>query len=274
MSKHLEKHKIFWLTSAGMVCVFIIFVFVLPKFSKKPIDEIIDTDSSSSVSNYAVQRDDAIQTYLLSQKQFSWKTQEKSLNLCVFEQLDPKKELFPLPLWIRCGEFILEKTGVKELSGVSLPILLSYPNELSFFDETRFTHKAPRDGALYAGDIKTIFSADVQKSIASFEQKSLSTMIQTLARKTLEMNATKTPMTVTGKMICLSHKDTNGPQTLECAYGLRDEHGMEYGLSDPKGAYLMNLPTDTTVTVTGVYTKAENTKYKAEGTIEIESVVK
>lgn len=33
-----------------------------------------------------------------------------------------------------------------------------------------------------------------------------------------------------GKVLCLPHKDTNGPQTLECAFGLQTDDGKNYAL--------------------------------------------
>lgn len=36
--------------------------------------------------------------------------------------------------------------------------------------------------------------------------------------------------TLSGEYVCLPHKDTTGPQTLECAFGLRTEEGKYYGV--------------------------------------------
>lgn len=36
----------------------------------------------------------------------------------------------------------------------------------------------------------------------------------------------------TGILVCLPHKNSDGPQTLECAYGLRTDDGVHYGLKD------------------------------------------
>lgn len=41
-----------------------------------------------------------------------------------------------------------------------------------------------------------------------------------------------------GEVVCLPHRDTSGPTTLECAYGLKTDAGQYYGL-DASG-----LPTD------------------------------
>lgn len=36
--------------------------------------------------------------------------------------------------------------------------------------------------------------------------------------------------TLTGEVVCLPHKDRDGPQTMECAYGLRTDVGEYYAL--------------------------------------------
>lgn len=36
--------------------------------------------------------------------------------------------------------------------------------------------------------------------------------------------------TLTGEVVCLPHADTEGPQTMECAYGLRTDTGEHYAL--------------------------------------------
>lgn len=36
--------------------------------------------------------------------------------------------------------------------------------------------------------------------------------------------------TLTGEVVCLPHADTDGPQTMECAYGLRTDTGEYYAL--------------------------------------------
>lgn len=45
-------------------------------------------------------------------------------------------------------------------------------------------------------------------------------------------SVTQTPQRVeiSGEVVCLPHKDTSGPQTLECAIGLMDSHGKYYAL--------------------------------------------
>lgn len=37
-----------------------------------------------------------------------------------------------------------------------------------------------------------------------------------------------------GKIICLPHRDTSGPQTMECAYGIQASDGSNYSLDTQK----------------------------------------
>lgn len=43
-------------------------------------------------------------------------------------------------------------------------------------------------------------------------------------------NASRQEIVVEGDVVCLPHRDTSGPTTLECAYGLKDQTGAYYGL--------------------------------------------
>lgn len=83
------------------------------------------------------------------------------------------------------------------------------------------------------------------------------------------------PITVRGTMVCLPHKNTDGPQTLECAYGLKTEAG-NYGLrdSDPTYKNIMGLPMGEEVEITGVFEAKTDAKYDSLGVIEIRGVVK
>lgn len=99
---------------------------------------------------------------------------------------------------------------------------------------------------------------------------------------TTTTDTTKTPpassgksQTFTGTIVCLPHKDTSGPQTMECAYGLRDDSGVYYGLrdTDPNYKNIMNAPMDTQVKVTGTLTLKEDTKYQSIGVIDVTNIV-
>jgi len=129
----------------------------------------------------------AITDYLLTQKYFSWKTTTDSRNFCVIENLNPTEEgLFPLYVWARCGEFVLQNGKLKELSGVSVPAKIDYPNELSFYDLSKFSYEVPRDGSFYSKEIKTIFPLNVQKVIFAFDIANLNKKIESVAFSGLE----------------------------------------------------------------------------------------
>lgn len=78
-------------------------------------------------------------------------------------------------------------------------------------------------------------------------------------------------VTIKGEVICLPHKNTDGPQTMECAMGIKDEKGGNYALSDTDPNYknISALPTGKTVEVTGIVKPAGDSKYQTKGTIEI-----
>lgn len=83
---------------------------------------------------------------------------------------------------------------------------------------------------------------------------------------------TQEQITVSGEIVCLPHKDQSGPQTLECAYGLKADDGKYYGLSDLNFEHLPGLPTGERVTIEGKFRTSVDSKYADEGTIEISEV--
>jgi len=123
----------------------------------------------------------AIIDYLLAEKYFSWETITDSRNFCVIENLNPEDTLFPLYIWVRCGEFTLQDGKLKELSGKSVPAKINYPNHLSFYDLSKFSYKVPGDGSFYLKDIKTIFPLNVQDKIADFNIANLNERIKMIA---------------------------------------------------------------------------------------------
>jgi len=149
------------------------------EFEKERMIICKQVTSSSSFGNDQVEK--AITDYLLTQKYFSWKTTTDSRNFCVIENLNPKNDLFPLYVWVRCGEFILQNGKLKELSGKSVPAKIDYPNELSFYDLSKFSYEVPRDGSLCSKDIKTIFPLNVQRRIADFNSANLNKKIESIA---------------------------------------------------------------------------------------------
>jgi len=137
---------------------------------------IMEESTSSSFGNDYIKK--SITDYLLTQKYFSWKTTTDSRNFCVIENLNPEDTLFPLYIWVRCGEFILQDGKLKELSGTSVPAKIDYPNDLSFYDLSKFSYEVPGDGSLYLKDIKTIFPLNVQNKIADFNIANLNERIK------------------------------------------------------------------------------------------------
>lgn len=81
-------------------------------------------------------------------------------------------------------------------------------------------------------------------------------------------------MTISGTTICLPHKNTTGPQTLECALGLEGDDGNNYGLNDPGWKYLMGTGNGVKVKIIGKLLKREDLKYDSVGVLTIESLSK
>lgn len=79
---------------------------------------------------------------------------------------------------------------------------------------------------------------------------------------------------ISGTMICLPYVNSEGPQTLECALGLKGEDGNNYGLNDPGWKYLIGVGNGTQIEIKGTLTKKTDTKYDSAGVIEIENLVK
>jgi hypothetical protein len=83
--------------------------------------------------------------------------------------------------------------------------------------------------------------------------------------------------TLKGKVVCLPHKDTSGPQTLECAIGLQLEDGSYYGLQDLSQQSVMStdMAGGKTVTIKGVVvTPDPKQNYAIVGTLTKAELVK
>jgi len=75
--------------------------------------------------------------------------------------------------------------------------------------------------------------------------------------------------TLAGTFVCLPHKG-DGPQTLECAYGLRTDDGRYYALQfDPP--FPADIEMDKQVEIIGNLTTGADSKYDIVGTIKIQS---
>ncbi|MFA6432723.1 MAG: hypothetical protein WCV82_02800 [Candidatus Paceibacterota bacterium] len=89
------------------------------------------------------------------------------------------------------------------------------------------------------------------------------------------VSATKT---VVGVFTCLPHRDTSGPQTLECAFGLKADDGLFYALDwGDSATSAFDLPMDRKFSVTGLFVSLEALstdqwqKYAVEGIIKVSS---
>jgi hypothetical protein len=83
-------------------------------------------------------------------------------------------------------------------------------------------------------------------------------------------------VSITGTMTCLPHKNTTGPQTLECAFGLKDAQGNYYALrdTDPNYKNVAGADGNSQVTVHGTFTLGTNPTYNIVGTIDVTSITK
>lgn len=92
------------------------------------------------------------------------------------------------------------------------------------------------------------------------------------ASSSTELSSSK--VTVSGTIICLPHKNTTGPQTLECAFGIKAQDGNNYGLTDPEWKFLMGVTNGEEVEIGGKLIKKEDSRYISVGVIEIETLTK
>ena len=83
-------------------------------------------------------------------------------------------------------------------------------------------------------------------------------------------------VTLVGKVVCLPHRNTEGSQTLECAYGLLGNDENYYGVTDVDSSAgigaITQYAVDTEVEVAGIFTLGEDERYATVGTIEIETI--
>lgn len=107
-------------------------------------------------------------------------------------------------------------------------------------------------------------------------------------QKTPENKITITPtptidtpqkVTLKGEVVCLPHKDTSGPQTLECAFGLKADDGNYYAL-DAGSQVPPPYNTGEHIQASGIFTPIERLstdhwqKYNVKGIFSITDSVK
>jgi hypothetical protein len=96
------------------------------------------------------------------------------------------------------------------------------------------------------------------------------------SRSSVQAPSSKDTVVIKGTAMCLPHKDTSGPQTMECAFGLKAENGQYYALSDTDSTYknVASLPMGEKVEVTGTLEKSSSDTYPTVGTIKVTKVTK
>jgi hypothetical protein len=82
------------------------------------------------------------------------------------------------------------------------------------------------------------------------------------------------PITIEGSMVCLPHKNTSGPQTTECAFGLKDDAGRYFALSDSDPNYqnIMGVGTGDQIRVEGTFTPRASSNYQDIGIITVTKI--
>ena len=88
-----------------------------------------------------------------------------------------------------------------------------------------------------------------------------------LVRATPTQTITSTRVSFMGETVCLPHRDTSGPQTLECAIGLRTSDNIYYGITQANPP--MNI--GQSVRINGQLQNDSIRKYNIAGTIEVQS---
>ena len=82
------------------------------------------------------------------------------------------------------------------------------------------------------------------------------------------------PITIEGKMVCLPHRDTEGPQTLECAFGLLDDRDRYFALVDTDPTYknISGVGMEKRVRVEGSFKLRTGSSYQDVGLIEVSKI--
>lgn len=87
-------------------------------------------------------------------------------------------------------------------------------------------------------------------------------------------------VTLQGSLICLPHRDTSGPTTMECAYGIRTANGVNYALdASAFGGVMGEYSVDDEIEVTGILVAREELPaedrrliYDIAGVIEVAGI--
>ena len=92
-----------------------------------------------------------------------------------------------------------------------------------------------------------------------------------LQNNPLEVFDIAAPFVTQGTFVCLPHRNTGGPMTLECAFGLKDDEDNYYALrdSDPSYGKVMFIPGGAYIRVTGFFEPGLHETYQSIGIIEV-----
>lgn len=84
---------------------------------------------------------------------------------------------------------------------------------------------------------------------------------------------TNSSTTVEGTSVCLPHKNSSGPQTLECAVGIKAADGKYYGISGDKDHELSGVAgSDQKVKVTGIIEAINDSPYDITQLIAVKDI--
>ncbi|MEP6710741.1 MAG: hypothetical protein ABJA64_03395 [Candidatus Saccharibacteria bacterium] len=86
-----------------------------------------------------------------------------------------------------------------------------------------------------------------------------------MTRQTTSGTTSFSDVTIKGESVCLPHRDTTGPQTMECAQGVKTSSGVYYAVSG-----VVNRNADNNIEITGTLVPATgNENYTMAGTITV-----
>ncbi len=127
------------------------------------------------------------------------------------------------------------------------------------------------DGVRYANQDESFVFWN--KGTTAFIQEGQLTSFANCVEKPGELQPTKGDVSIKGELVCLPHKNSTGPQTMECAYGLKS-NGEYYGLTDTDPSYknISGIPMNKMVEVTGKIKLSTDDKYNTLGTLFISSI--
>lgn len=84
---------------------------------------------------------------------------------------------------------------------------------------------------------------------------------------------THASITIEGTAVCLPHKNTDGPQTLECAVGVKTTNGKYYGISGDQDNKLAGVAgSDQKVRVSGIVENVGDSLYDITQLIAVKEI--